>query len=188
MSLVQRKVWKVPHPRGRHWFVPLAAVLLLGSVPMDAQQRPLDLSAPKAEATFDVPKAVWTDINSFVFLVALDSYTPGATNTAYPSRFGKLASYPRLRAAARKWGTTTFPRLNEIAGQLANGEIRTRLTALDNSIKKRSSDPAAAQAEFDLNFKILRQRFKTLKELTVTTTTEAEELNNAGRTAIAEYQ
>lgn len=188
MSLAQRKVGIVPHRLSRHRLVSLAVVLSLCLVQMDAQQRPLDLSATKVEATFNVPKSVWTDINSFVFLVAFDSYTPGATNTAYPSRFGKLASYPRLRAAARIWGTNTFPRINNIAGQLAKGDISTLLTALDSSIKKRNSDPVAAQAEFDSNFKILRQRFTTLKDLTATTTAEAEELNNAGRAAIAEYE
>lgn len=165
-----------------------AAALLLCFVPMSAQQHAIDLSATKAAATFDVPKAVWTDINSFVFLVAFDAYTPGATNTAYPSRFGKLASYPRLRAAAQKWGTSTFPRLNEIAGQLAKGEIKTLLTALDSSLKKRKSEPAVAKAEFDSNFKLLRQRFSTLKDLTASATLEAQEFNNAGRAAIAEYE
>jgi hypothetical protein len=188
MSLAQWKVRIIAHRRSRHRVVSLAVVLSLCLVQMDAQQRPLDLSATKAEAMFNVPKSVWIDINSFVFLVAFDSYTPGAMNTAYPSRFGKLAAYPRLRAAARVWGTNTFPRINNIAGQLTKGDIRTLLLALDSSIKKRNSDPVAAQAEFDSNYKILRQRFTTLKELTAITTAEAKELNNAGRAAIAEYE
>lgn len=166
----------------------LAVVLSFCLVQMKAQQRSLDLSATKAEATFNVPKKVWTDINSFVFLVAFDAYTPGATNTAYPSRFGKLASYPRLRAAARTWRTSTFPRINDIAGQLATNDIRTLLMALDSSMKKRNSDPVAAQAEFDSTYKILRQRFTRLQDLTATTTAEEAEFNNAGRAAIAEYE
>ena len=165
-----------------------SAALLLCMVPISAQQRPIDLGAAKVATTFDVPKTVWTDINSFVFLVGFDAYTPGATNTAYPSRFGKLASYPRLHAAARKWGTSTFPRLNQIASRLANGDIKALLTALDNSMRKRKSDPVAAQTEFDTNYKALHERFATLKDLTATSTAEAHELNNAGRAAIAEYE
>jgi hypothetical protein len=150
----------------------LAAVLLLCFVRSGAQQRPFDLSAPGA--TFDVPESVWTDINSFVFLVAFDAYSPGATNTAYPSRFGKLASYPRLRAAAQTWGNSTFPRLHYIASQLAKGDIKRLLTSLDSSIKKRKTDPAAAQSEFEPAFQALRQSFTTLRDASATTSVEAE--------------
>ncbi|MEO8129805.1 MAG: hypothetical protein ABI822_22075 [Bryobacteraceae bacterium] len=65
-----------------------------------------------------------------------------------------------------EWGNSTFPRLNDIATQLAKDDIKKLLIALDNSLKKRKSEPVAAKAEFDANFKLLRQHFSTLKDLT----------------------
>jgi hypothetical protein len=164
--------------------------LILGHASAFAQQPSrsvVDLSAGKAADVFKVPPKVWTDIDTFVFLIGFD-IQGAAINVEYAKRFRELPTYQRLYAATRKWREETFPLLQNLATELAKGDIKPLLEGLSNSLKERKTDPVGSQTSFDRYLGQLNQRFQRLGDLTNPATAQAKELDGATRAAVLEYR
>jgi hypothetical protein len=153
-----------------------------------SEKHSFDLSAGKAGQAWKIPQSVWTNLNSFVFLIGFDVYQPGEVNVEYAKRFGQLKAYSELRAATQQWGNETFPLLDKLATELSKGEIKELLSAMSVALSRRKSDPRAAQKEFEEKFIQLNQRFNELGQLSATVTEQFDKFQKAGRAAIYEYQ
>lgn len=171
-------------------FLIVFAACAMRATPLaQAQKRSVDLSAGKAAEAFNIPQSVWSNINNFVFLIGFDTQGgPGAINVEYAKRFSQLKSYPRLRAATRKWGEETFTLLQDLARELSKGRIKTLLSELNAAIDKRRTDPTGGQQEFERKFTALNQEFALLAGLSQRATEQFKELDAASKAAIEEYK
>lgn len=95
-----------------------------------------------------VPQEVWTNINRFVFLVALDiSAVPG---TPEYQRRNVLRSWPQIYAAGKQWSDVTFPALGQLATEIVQDDIGVRLQAMVQAAQngdRGAFDTAAAGIE-----------------------------------------
>jgi hypothetical protein len=144
-----------------------------------------------------LPESVWTNINRFVFLVALDVYEPGITQVPYQRHLSKLASYPELRAAGKVWGNQTFPALQKIAADLASDDIGVMLVAMKNAsgqiaaIAEGRGDPgqlANHRSVFETQSAALEKRFAALSEISATATVQMDRLRKASKATIFDYK
>ena len=165
----------------------VAAALAVCAAGQAPPRRTIQLASKTPADTFSLPGSVWTDINSFVFLVAFDLKSPGAINTAYPSRFSQLNSYPQLFSAGQTWGAQTFPALQQLASLLAKGDIRKQMADLGAALAERTTNARRAKTDFDRAFARVNSTLTSLVPLTNKVSQQAQQLESAARVAIAEY-
>ncbi len=114
----------------------------------ETRKKSYDLSARKAGDVLKLKPEVWTEINRFVFQIAFDIYSHRQTNLELVRQFKRLESYPKLHEACRRWGTVTFPRLQQLAEELSTGDILRLLTDLKSAVERRPNDPVGAEKAF----------------------------------------
>lgn len=153
------------------------------------QKYTVNLSAGKAGEALKIPPGIYTNINSFVFLIAFDlNGMPGAVNLEYSKRFGQMKAYPDLKAATRQWGQETFPLLQRLGIELSKPEIKTLLSGLSDAFARRKTDPSQAQQDFDQKLAALNQKFHDLNQLSAAVKQQFDNLSRASNAAILEYK
>jgi hypothetical protein len=133
-----------------------------------------------------LPQSVWTDINRFVFLVALDIYSPGSAQPAYQEHLKKLETSQELYWACVGWGRDGFPALQRFAEDLAKDDIRNMLEAMhtaSDGIAAGGGDPGHV---FETQSQALEARFKTLSEIAQNLTFYVDRLQKASKATIYE--
>lgn len=182
--------------QNRNRFFSLAAVVVYGGLILpqlfhsgQAQKRTVNLSAGKAGEALKIPQSVWTNINSFVFLIGFDvNGAPGAVNLEYTKRFGQMKAYPDLQTATRQWGQETFPLLQRMATELSRADIKNLLSGMMAAFNRRKTDPSGAQNEFEQKLAELIRRFNSLGQLSASINQQFEKLDRASKAAILEYK
>lgn len=127
-----------------------------------------------------VPQEVWTNINRFVFLAALDANAaPG--NPEYQRRI-VLPSWPEVYAAGKQWSDETFPALEQLAAELAADDIGARLQTM--VLTAQSGD----RGRFDTAATAVETRLAALLARSTTIKGKIDRLAAAGRTMRRESQ
>jgi hypothetical protein len=186
----------MPGRQNQSRFLSLIALAIWGSLILpqaftfgQAQKRTVNLSAGKAGEVLKIPSSVWTNVNSFVFLIGFDlNGAPGAVNLEYSKRFAQMKAYPDLQAATQQWGRETFPLLQRLATELSKPDIKNLLAEMNAAFNRRKTDPRGAQQDFQQKFLALNNKFNELGQLSASVKQQFGKLDSASKAAILEYK
>jgi hypothetical protein len=128
-------------------FTTLRSVGLAAAVMLAVQ----GTSKPQSGDFMKVPQEVWTNINRFVFLVALDEDARygGPGYGPLKDRRSVLASWPEVYAAGLQWSVETFPALQQLAAELAQGDIADGLQLMLKAAEDVARGRADQRGTFD---------------------------------------
>lgn len=133
-----------------------------------------------------VPQDVWTNINRFVFLVALDANVePG---TPEYQRRNALASWAQVYAAGQQWARETFPALQQLAAELAKDDIRGRLQLMLQAAEAIAQGRDDQRAPFEAVATAIEKRITGLLAISASTREQIGRLDAASRAVRTEYQ
>lgn len=150
-----------------------------------AGNAPVDFAPGDATRLFAIPETMWSNINQFAFLVCLDE--PGVAATLN-DRLSKLQGYPALRSSCQVWGEMTFPTLQELAAQLATGDLKLLLVRLQGALLNLSNNVSGARAEFDQVADRINKRLLALTNLSRELNEQSMSFHNASGIVISQYQ
>lgn len=164
----------------------MALGLALPSAPgATADNRPVDFSPGQASQLFAMPEAMWSNINQFAFLVCLDE--PGVKATLN-DRLSQLGGYAELRSTCQVWGSTTFTTLQTLANELASGDMKRLLLALQTAVQNLSSNTGGARGDFDRAANNVAMKLTMLSDLSQQVNQQSMAFKNASDTVIGQYR